>query len=61
MSTTDGSNGEDDRRFLVDGKVYSLIGQGEDAAGNAVIHLRGEKDDDLIEMPQSALHNLERA
>ncbi|HET7428563.1 MAG TPA: hypothetical protein VFJ66_03870 [Gaiellales bacterium] len=58
---SEGSSVEGDARFLVDGKVYSLIGEGEDAAGNPVIHLRGEEDDDLLEMPQSAIHNLERA
>ena len=62
MSTDfEGSSVEGDARFVVEGKVYSLIGEGEDAAGNPVIHLRGEEDDDLLEMPQSAINNLERA
>jgi hypothetical protein len=62
MSTDfEGSSVEGDARFIVEGKVYSLIGEGEDAAGNPVIHLRSEEDDDLLEMPQSAIHNLERA
>jgi hypothetical protein len=63
MSTIDpeGSSVEGDARYLVDGKVYTLIGEGEDAAGNPTAHLRAEEDDELLEMPQSNLHNLERA
>jgi hypothetical protein len=63
MSTMEpeGSSVEGDARYVVDGQVYTLIGEGEDAAGNPVIHLRAEEGDDLLEMPQSALHNLERA
>ena len=61
--TTDfeGSSVEGDARYLVDGKVYAVIGEGEDAAGNPVVHLRAEDDDDLLEMPQSAVDRLERA
>jgi len=58
---SEGSSVEGDARFVVDGKVYTLIGDGEDAAGNPVVHLRAEEDDDLLELPQSAIHNLERA
>jgi hypothetical protein len=58
---SEGSSVEGDARFVVDGKVYSMIGEGEDAAGNPVVHLRAEDDDDLLEMPQSAVDKLERA
>jgi len=62
MSTDfEGSSVEGDARYLVDGKIYAVIGEGEDAAGNPVVHLRAEDDDDLLEMPQSAVANLERA
>jgi hypothetical protein len=57
----EGASVEGDARYLVNGKVYTVIGDGEDAAGNPVVHLRAEDDDDLLEMPQSNLYNLERA
>ncbi len=48
-------------RFVIDGQVFTYIGDGEDAAGQPVAHLRGGDSDSLEEYPKDALQNLERA
>jgi len=48
-------------RFVIDGQVFTYIGDGEDAAGQPVAHLRGGDADSLEEYPKDALQNLERA
>jgi len=48
-------------RFVIDGQVFTYIGDGEDAAGRPVAHLRGGDSDSLEEYPKDALQSLERA
>ena len=48
-------------RFVIDGQVFTYIGDGEDADGQPVAHLRGGDSDSLEEYPKDALQNLERA
>jgi hypothetical protein len=48
-------------RFLIDGQVFTYVGDGEDAAGQPVAHLRGGDSDSLEEYPRDALQSLERA
>lgn len=48
-------------RFVIDGQVFTYIGDGEDASGQPVAHLRGGDSDSLEEYPKDALQNLERA
>jgi hypothetical protein len=48
-------------RFVIDGQVFTYIGDGEDAAGQPVAHLRGGDSDSLEEYPKDALQSLERA
>ena len=42
-------------RFVIDGQVFTYIGDGEDAAGQPVAHLRGGDSDSLEEYPKEAL------
>jgi hypothetical protein len=46
---------------VIDGQVFTYIGDGEDASGQPVAHLRGGDSDSLEEYPKAALQSLERA
>jgi hypothetical protein len=51
---------EEGTQFRLNGQVYTYIGDGEDALGQPVAHLRSADSDDLEEVPLDALAALER-